>query len=178
MDDLKIDINTIGFGKDTDEIVTSCAAPFNKCISRLINNGWAKIKEFKNDPTIDSFVKNQDTIDSFERLKRNLELIRYELPLYALARSFPHVIKAGEHITSYNADYFLNRNYDELIKNDHNKTMIYDVIKLVVKCFKRLTSSEQEETWELANIMLLCSIEFKKHIKKTGLQYGQDPNTV
>lgn len=178
MNDLKININSIGVGKDNDEIVNSCAIPFNKCVSRIVNNSWIKIKEFKNDPNIDEFVKSQDTIDSFDRLKRNLELIRYELPLHALARAFPHVIGAGQHITSYNADYFLNRNYDQLIKNDHNKNMIYDVIKLIVKCFKRLSIDEQDEIWELANIMLLCCIEFKKHIKKTGLQYGQDPNSV
>ena len=178
MDDLKINPNDIGRGKDNDEIATSCSAPFNKCMTRLVNNAWAKIKEFKSDPNIDAFVKKQETINSFERLKKNLELVRYELPFYALARSFPHVIKAGKHIIEYNADYFLNRNYDELIKNDHNTTMIYDVIKLIVKCFKHLTNSEQEEVWELANIMLLSSIEFKNHIKKTGCQYGQDLNVT
>lgn len=178
MNDLKINPDLIGCGNDNDEIVNSCSGPFNKCLTRIITNAQMKIKEFKNNPSIDSFVKQQNTIDSFERLKKNLELIRYELPFFAIARSFPHIIKAGEHIASYNADYFLNRNYDELIKNDGNKTMIYDVIKLVVKCFKLLSTSEQEEVWELANIMLLASIEFKKHIKKTGLQYGQDPNIV
>jgi hypothetical protein len=175
MEDLKIDPDTIGTGKDNDEIAYSCVTPFNKCIAKIINMSWAKIKEFKNDPHIEVFVKNPETVDSFERLKRNLELVRYELPFFALSRSFPHIIKAGDHITSYNADYFLNRNYDQLIKNDHNKTMIYDVIKLITKCFNHLTKDEQAEVWEIANILLLCSIEFKKHIKKTGLQYGQDP---
>ena len=54
--------------------------------------------------------------------------------------------------------------------------MIYDVIKLIVKCFNCLTESEKAEIWELANVMLICCIEFKSHIKATGLQYGQDPN--
>lgn len=176
MEDLKIDPSTIGQGATNDDIVNSCAIPFNKCMIRIVNNGWNKIKEFKNDPLIDEFVKKQETIDSFARLKRNLELVRYELPIFALARCYPHIIKAGQHIINFNSDYFLKRNYDQLIKNDHNKTMIYDVIKLVVKSFDRLTQSEQDDIWEMANILLLCCIEFKKHITKTGLQYGQDNN--
>lgn len=178
MDDLKIDINKIGTGNDDQEIAESCAGPFNKCMIRIVNNSWSKIKEFKNNPSIDEFVKKRETIESFERLKRNLELVRYELPFFAIARSFPHIIKAGSYITTYDADYFLNRNYDSLIKNDHNKTMIYDVIKLVVTCFKHLTKEEQDEIWELANVLLVCSIEFKNHIKKTKQQYGQDLDTT
>lgn len=167
MDELKIDIDTIGVGKDEYEIVSSCSVPFNKCINRIINNSRIKIKKLV-------LPSNKDTVDSFDRLKRNLELIRYECPNFAIARSFPHVIGAGDHIMKNNADYFLNRNYDALIKADGNKTMIYDVIKLVVSCFNKLSVDERNEIWELAEIMLICCIEFKKHIDATGLRYGQD----
>ncbi len=174
MDGINIDFQKIGTGKDNDEIAESCAIPFNKCISRLINNGWNKLQELKNDPEMANFVKDKDTIDSFDRLKRNLDMIRYELPYYALARSYPHIIKAKDHIIKFNADYFLKRDYDNLIKNDHNKTMIYDVIKLVVKCFEKLTEDEQDEIWHLANIMLLCSVQFERHVRSTKIHYGQD----
>lgn len=178
MEELKININNIGKGKNNYEIVDSCTDPFNKCMVRIINNGWNKIKQFKNDPSIDSFVKKQETIDSYERLKNNLALVRSELPYLAIARSFPHIIKAGEHIIKKNSDYFLKRNYDALIKEDGNKTMIYDVIKLIVKCFDKLNEEEREEIWELSNVMLICCIAFKKHIKQTGEMYGQDLNAV
>jgi hypothetical protein len=176
MEELKINVDNIGKGKDNYDIVESCAAPFNKCMLRIVHNSWAKIKKLKNDPTIDAFVKKQETIDSFERLKNNIELVRFELPYFAISRCFPHFINASKHIMERNSDYFLNRDYATLIKNDHNKTMIYDVINLVCKCFNKLTLDEQDEIWELANIMLLCALEFKKHIKQTGIQYGQDTN--
>ena len=174
MDELKINIDTIGKGKDNYEIAESCSGPFNKCIIRIVNNSWSKIKEFNKDPSIDSFVKKKETIDSFERLKSNLELVRYELPHFAIARCFPHYIRVGEHIVKQNPDYFLKRNYDQLIKDDHNKTMIYDVIQLIVKCFNKLNDSEKEEIWELSNVMLICCIAFKKHILKSGEKYGQE----
>jgi len=178
MDELKININTIGKGKDNYEIVDSCSGPFNRCMIRIVNNGWNKIQQFKHDPKIDSFVKRQETIDSFERLRNNIALAKSELPHIIIARCFPHFIKAGEHIIKKNADHFLKRNYAALIKEDDNKTMIYDVINLIVKCFDRLEEDEREEIWELANIMLICCIAFKKHIKQTGEMYGQDPNAV
>jgi hypothetical protein len=174
MDELKIDIDKIGKGADSYEIAESCASPFNRCISRIINNGFNKIKEFKKDPTIDEFVKRQETIDSFERLRNILSITRTEAPYYAIARSFPNIIKAGEHINNRNADHFLKRNYDEMIKNDGNKTMIFDVIRIVCKCFERLSENEKDEVWELASITLIASIEFHRHLKKTGLFYGQD----
>jgi hypothetical protein len=174
MDDLKIDPDTIGKGKDNYEIAESCASPFNRCITRLINNGFNKLKELRKDPKIDDFVKKRETIDSFERLKNLLDISRTEAPYYAIARSFPHVIKAGKPINDRDAGHFLNRNYDQLIKDDGNKTMIYDVVRVVSKCFEKLTDAEKNEVWELAAIILIACHEFHKHIKTTGLYYGQD----
>lgn len=174
MDELKIDITKIGRGKDNYEIAESCANPFNRCITRLINNGFDKLKELRKDPTIDSFVKKQETIDSFERLKNILYISRSEAPYFAISRSFPHVIKAGKYINERDADYFLKRNYDQMIKDDGNKTMIYDIIRIVCKCFYSLSDDEKNEVWELASIMLIACCEFHKHLKESGAFYGQD----
>jgi len=174
MDELKINVDSIGKGKNHYEIAESCATAFNRCISRIINNAFIKIKELKKNPNIDEFVKKPETIDSFERLKNILAIVRTETPYYAISRSFPHIIKANEHIMARNADYFLKRNYDQLIKDDGNKNMIYDVIRLVCKCFNSLTADEKDEIWELASVMLIACAEFHNHLKKSKEFYGQD----
>lgn len=178
MDDLKINPVDIGRGKDSYEVAESCATPFNRCITRLVNNGFNKLKELRKNPNIDEYVKRRETIDSFERLKNLLDISRTEAPYFAIARSFTHVIKAGKPINDRDAGYFLNRNYDQIIKNDDKKTMIYDVIRMVCKCFEKLTEAEKNEIWELAAIMLIACHEFHKHIKATGLYYGQDQKYV
>lgn len=174
MEELKIDIDLIGKGKDHYEVAESCAVPFNRCITRLINNGFNKLKEMRKNPAINDFVKNPDIISSYERLKNILDITRVDAPYHALSRSFPHIIKAGKYINERNADYFLNRNYDQLIKEDEKKTMIYDVIRIVCKCFASLSEDEKNEVWELAAIMLIACCEFHKHLKTSGEYYGQD----
>jgi hypothetical protein len=111
MEELKIDIDKIGKGSDHYEIAESCAVPFNRCIARIINNGIDKIKEMKKDPSFAQSFKNSEATSSLERLKNILDILRTETPYFAISRSFPHVIKAGEQITKRNSDYFLKRDY-------------------------------------------------------------------
>ncbi len=176
MNELKIDISKIGKGADNYEIVENCSLPFNKCISRLLMICWDKIKQFKNDPSIDEYIRRPETIASFERLKNISTIARTEMPNYIISRSFCNVIKVGKYINNHDADYFLSRDYDgdKIIKNDENKTMIHDVIRIICKCYYKLSQNEKDEVWELAAIMLIASVEFHKHLQQSGLYYGQD----
>lgn len=106
-------------------------------------------------------TEDEDEIVEIERLKRIFNLAPIE---ERFIRSKDKVWGAREHILNKNAKWFIDRDYKNLIKKDHNQVFIETIVSLVKDRYMSLSTEDQERYWEKALIILRNVARFKKLI--------------
>lgn len=104
-------------------------------------------------------TEDEDEIVEVERLKRVINLAPVE---ERFIRSKDKIWAAREHILNKNADWFLNRDYKNLIKKDHNQVLIETIVSLVKDRYNTLSKEDQDKYWEKALLLLRNVARFKK----------------
>jgi len=122
---------------------------YSNCLSKMIAFTLSVVK--KNG--------DEDEIIEIEHLKRIIALCPIE---ERIIRTKDKVWDSREHILNRNADYFLNRDYSNMIKNDQNQAMIETLIDAVKNNYNKLSKEEKEYYWNGTIKMLKYVIEFKK----------------
>lgn len=122
---------------------------YSNCLSKMIAFTLSVVK--KNG--------DEDEIIEIEHLKRIIALCPIE---ERIIRTKDKVWDSREHILNRNADYFLNRDYSNMIKNDQNQAMIETLIDSVKNNYNKLSKEEKEYYWNGTIKMLKYVIEFKK----------------
>lgn len=102
-------------------------------------------------------VKKEYDIIQIERIKRIIRLCPLE---EKLLRCKDKIFTVRDHIINRNADYFLNRDYSNYIKEDEKKEFINDIIDLIKRNYSQLKKEEQELYWPIGLELLKCVIEF------------------
>jgi len=104
---------------------------------------------------------DEEEIVEVERLKRVINLAPVE---ERFIRTKDKIWAAREHILNKNADWFLNRDYKNLIKKDHNQVLIETIVSLVKDRYNSLNEEDREKYWEKAILLLRNVARFKKLI--------------
>lgn len=106
-------------------------------------------------------TEDEEEIVEIERLKRIINLTPVE---ELFIRTKDKIWAAREHILNKNADWFLNRDYKNLIKKDHNQVFIETIVGLVKDRYGSLSLEDREKYWEKALLLLRNVARFKKLI--------------
>lgn len=83
-------------------------------------------------------------------------------PLLIITRAKDKIWLHRDHIINENADFFLQSQYLEYIKDDENKSFMHSLIDLVKTGYLRLSNAERTALWGLSKDMLKHVIEYKK----------------
>lgn len=95
-------------------------------------------------------------------LHTKVSLARDLDPLIIINRAKDKVWMHREYIINEDANYFLNNNYSEFIKDDENKSFMRDLIQLIKKKYVDLSDAERKLVWQLSKDMLKSVVEYKK----------------
>ena len=106
---------------------------------------------------VDDDDYNDTEIVEIERLKRVINFCPIE---ERFMRTKDKIWASRDHIKSKNADFFLNRKYDALIKKDHNKYFIETLIDIIKDRFPQMDKDIQEFYWERGGMLLKYVIEY------------------
>ena len=101
---------------------------------------------------------DEESLVEVEHLDRILRLCPVR---EKIMRCSEKIWRAREHIIAQNADYFLNRKYDEYIKRDANQEFIENIVRIVQQQYRTLSQREREILWQQANIMLKCVVDYR-----------------
>lgn len=96
-------------------------------------------------------TKDEDDIVEIERLKRIVNLVPVE---ELFLRSKDKIWAAREHICDKNAKWFLDRDYSNIIKRDHNQVFIETIVSLIKDQFDKTSKEDMDKYWEKAIILL------------------------
>jgi hypothetical protein len=133
--------------------------------------------EKKISDTIDRFHKNIfDILKLCKRLKPNsleldslnkkLYIARNIDPLIIIERSWEKIWTYRQKIVERDADFFLKNDFKQFIKNDENKTFMYDLINLIKKGYMERSQQEKDLLWNIANQLLINVLEYIKLTKE------------
>ena len=76
------------------------------------------------------------------------------------------IVGVTDHIKKKNVKFFLDRKYDEYIKQDDNQKFIVTIIELIQKGYPHLKEDEKKEIWGIAKQLLICSLKNKISVIK------------
>lgn len=124
---------------------------YNKCL-QVINSMLVMVMKQTDD---------DEEIVEVERLKRVINLSPLE---EVFIRSKDKIWASREHILNKNADWFLNRDYKNLIKKDHNQVFIETIVSLIKDRYNTLPLEDKDKYWEKALLLLRNIARFKKLI--------------
>lgn len=128
--------------KVLSDIFNTCAQVFNSLLVMVLKQ-----------------TDDEDEIVEVERLKRVINLAPVE---ERFIRSKDKIWAAREHILNKNADWFLNRDYKNLIKKDHNQVLIETIVSLVKDRYNTLSKEDQDKYWEKAILLLRNVARYRK----------------
>lgn len=166
-----IDLKLIGTGTNDDDRAISIALPFNRSLKRLINIAKAKL-------SVKITAEQRYTL---ERMQKIVVLLDEQLPFFMLARCYGHIMRAQKPIIENDKQYFIHRDYSEMIKKDKYMEFIKDLVNIIKQGLDLSTEDELSVIWDYAFVLLYCSTKFNEHITQTGIEYGQtkpDINSV
>ena len=63
-----------------------------------------------------------------------------------------------------NINFFIDKSYDKYIKEDEFEEPLKVIINIIKTKLNELTDEEITYIWDLAGIMLLCSIKYQEYI--------------
>lgn len=106
---------------------------------------------------------NKDEEDEVElsRIKRIVNLSPSD---EILIRSMDKVWSVKNHIMTKNSDYFLKKDYSNLVKNDEKKAMIVNLIMIIREMYDKLKPKEQNLFWSYGLTLLKLVANCKKLI--------------
>ena len=84
-------------------------------------------------------------------------------------RSHQKIWVNREQILNKNIDFFLNRNYSHLIKQDRHQTFLTTLINIIKHKFAKLDKDVQNLYWNKIFCLLQCIIKYKKLVAEYNL---------
>jgi Mg2+/Co2+ transporter CorC len=75
-----------------------------------------------------------------------------------------------EYIQTRNEKYFLDRDYNDLIKKDANQELIQSLVDLIKSGWKTLDAEEKDVIWQKTRTMLKAVIYFTKWERASSKQ--------
>jgi hypothetical protein len=93
-----------------------------------------------------------------QALKSVMEFALEEDQQLMLNKCKEKIWAAKDQIRAKNSEYFLERDYSNLIKEDHNKSMIVTIVNLVKTGWTTLYDSEREVLWKNNQLMLHATV--------------------
>lgn len=157
-----IDIDQIGVGKTDHDQAENIMNTLNKVAAGVFRLATAKMAN----------ASSEDR-DLMERVKRGFNLLRDYTPYWALARSYKNIIAHQQAIINQDVDQIISKDYSSFIKKDERTEMMQGIINLIKKEAHKMTKEEMSDIWDHMFVALICSIKFKEHIERTGIEYGQ-----
>lgn len=131
--------------KVLNDIYNTCSQVFNSILVMVIKQ-----------------TDDEEEIVEVERLKRIINLAPIE---ERFIRTKDKIWAAREHILNKNAKWFLDRDYKNLIKKDHNQVFVETIVGLVRDRYNSLSAEDKEKYWEKALLLLRNVARFKKLIE-------------
>ncbi len=119
---------------------------FNDCISVLLSMSR-------------KLVSNETELVELERVKRILKIPGDD---EKFIRSKDKLWAVRNHIIDKNENYFLNKNYANIIKKDSKQAMIECVLNIVKSKFTSMNVAEKSLYWAKAAEMLKYVIKYKQ----------------
>jgi hypothetical protein len=146
-----INIDLIGVGKSKGDILDSIIMPFNRSISRLMR-GMMKYDDGK-------------TVH-IQKAKDIINVVKKTDPLILIRKSYIYLTNEDnkEALLNKDIEYFMNKDYDDVVEKGKWEETIYFVIDYIKYNFENISSEEQSEIWELLWVMLICSECYHKYI--------------
>jgi len=147
----------------SDSDVTSLLEKISQCDSKITNPLFIEYSNTLNSllSIIVTQLEEESEIVELERVKRILSLCPLE---EKLLRTKDKIWNVREHILAKNKDYFLNKDYSSLIKQDSNKAFIENIMEIIKDNFNDLSEKEQAAYWIKAKKLLNIVARFKKAI--------------
>lgn len=105
-------------------------------------------------------VKLKGNIE-IDRLKRLIRIARDEAPFSIITKCKDKIWSSRDQIIKNDEKFFLNKQYDEYIKEDENKDFIHTLIKLFKSGFEQTNNKEKKIMWDVINKLLKNVTEYK-----------------
>jgi hypothetical protein len=138
-----VNFNDIGKGKTKITKIINIVQVFNTTIIRIL-----KI----------SLVKLSDS-PQLQSAKRLILLATKNNPDLMIKLSYKNLLdeNVSNAICDSNIEFFMNQDYSTDVIKMGNKKMQYFLIDAIKQDFSEWSESEQNQIWELANILVFCS---------------------
>ena len=125
---------------------------FNKSMNKIINLVDSKIKD------------NTRYVNEMKHLKNLIKLAKLSSPDEIISRCKDKIcaVEASTAIQNHNAEYFLDRKYDDYVKKDKNQIFIETLISMVKTGYPLLSDAERVFLWKHGEMLLWCCANYKK----------------
>ncbi len=100
-----------------------------------------------------------------EWLHNKLALARSVDPLLIIERCKDKLWAYRNEILQRNTDFFVCEQFNQYVKDDENKTLLYTIINIIKRRFLELSNDEQATIWQLINQLLVGVVKYKKLAK-------------
>jgi len=136
----KVDVDDIG------KAINDLCDEFHKTLGKLLN-----------------LVESKSDDADIDRLKRMIKICKEEDPTFLITRCQNKLWDSRDQIKTRDSSYFLNQlDYSKYIRaGSQSEAFQYRLITLVKREYASLTTSEENEIWEITYDMLKCAAKYK-----------------
>lgn len=147
-------IDDIGAGDNKEDRLMNIYTNFNLAMKRLL-------------------VLSQKYVPDNEYMRTITRMVKYGdkyIPTRLIQKTYKNLLDPGtsQCILDRNMQYFLNKNFNNYIKDDEYSKPLHFIIEFLKTNFHQLPEKDLEYVWDLTGIMLVCCDEYVKHINKYG----------
>jgi len=141
-----VNFDDIGKGKTKTARIINIVQIFNTTIMRIL-----KI----------SLVKLPDS-PQLQTVKRLILLAARNDPDLMIKMAYKKLLAeaVSDAICDSDIEFFMNRDYSTDVEEIGNKKMLYFLIDAIKKDFAEWSDEEQNQIWELANVLVYCSSSY------------------
>lgn len=93
---------------------------------------------------------------------RRVSLARDIDPLIVIDRCKDKIWMYKDQIIDEDEEFFLNNKFSNFIKNDENKSLIYNILNLIKDRYREMSVPEKKAVWKIIQDLLKLIIEYKK----------------
>jgi hypothetical protein len=99
-----------------------------------------------------------------ETVQRLIGLARDIDPLMIINRCKDKFWMHRQQILNEDEEFFLNNQFSDFIKEDENKSFIYNLMNLIKLRYREMSKAEKKQIWTHIKDLLKCIIEYKTAI--------------
>ncbi len=108
------------------------------------------------------FIMSKEDSPDIHALNTAVREVINESATLALDRCKDKIWGAREYIKNENSDYFLKRDYSNLIKKDKREGFITSIVSIIKDGWNTLYDEERDQVWAKTKLMLKCVAIYEK----------------